>query len=94
MPACIGANENARQSKYTGLSGQRCKKAHPAQGFYKAGKCTLSYNSRLDIDNHGYLSKLIIDGLKGYLLEDDRPKIHTGPAPMLLGGQRRAGGDF
>lgn len=29
------------------------------------------YNSRLDIDNHGYLSKLIIDGLKGYLIEDD-----------------------
>lgn len=33
------------------------------------------FNSRLDIDNHGYLSKLIIDGLKGYLLEDDSPKF-------------------
>lgn len=29
------------------------------------------YNSRLDIDNHGYLSKLIIDGMKGVLIEDD-----------------------
>ena len=31
----------------------------------------ISYNSRLDIDNHGYLAKLIIDGMKGVLLEDD-----------------------
>ena len=29
------------------------------------------YNSRLDIDNHGYLAKLIIDGMKGVLIEDD-----------------------
>ena len=29
------------------------------------------YNSRLDIDNHGYLAKLIIDGMKGTLIEDD-----------------------
>ena len=35
----------------------------------------ISYNSRLDIDNHGYLAKLLIDGLKGYLIEDDSPKF-------------------
>ena len=33
------------------------------------------YNSRLDIDNHGYLAKLLIDGIKGYLIEDDSPKF-------------------
>lgn len=33
------------------------------------------YNSKLDIDNHGYIAKLLIDGLKGYLLEDDSPKF-------------------
>ena len=32
------------------------------------------WNSRLDLDNHGYLAKLIIDGLKGYLIEDDTKK--------------------
>lgn len=31
----------------------------------------IRYNSRLDIDNHGYLAKLIIDGMKGVLIEDD-----------------------
>lgn len=35
---------------------------------------SLCYNSRLDIDNHGYLSKLIMDGLKGYLIKDDTRK--------------------
>ncbi|MBQ7014300.1 MAG: hypothetical protein IJN11_10375 [Oscillospiraceae bacterium] len=34
----------------------------------------IRYNSRMDIDNHGYLSKLIIDGLKGWLIEDDSRK--------------------
>lgn len=32
------------------------------------------WKSRLDLDNHGYLAKLIIDGLKGYLLFDDDKK--------------------
>ena len=29
------------------------------------------YNGNLDIDNHGYLSKLVIDGMKGYLIQED-----------------------
>jgi hypothetical protein len=32
------------------------------------------YNSGLDIDNHAYIDKLIIDGLKGYLIKDDSKK--------------------
>lgn len=39
--------------------------------FRKAVRVTIRYNSRLDIDNHGYLTKLIIDGMKGILIEDD-----------------------
>lgn len=46
----------------------------PRKLFSKPVKVTISYNSRLDIDNHGYLSKLIIDGLKGYLITDDTKK--------------------
>lgn len=34
----------------------------------------LSFNSNLDCDNHGYLTKLIVDGMKGYLLTDDSKK--------------------
>jgi CTP:phosphocholine cytidylyltransferase-like protein len=29
------------------------------------------WNSLLDLDNHGYMAKLIIDGLKGYSIRDD-----------------------
>ena len=50
------------------------QKRIPRKTFSKPVSVRISYNSRLDIDNHGYLSKLIIDGLKGYLIEDDRRK--------------------
>lgn len=35
---------------------------------------TISYDSRLDIDNHGWLSKMIIDAMKDYILKDDTKK--------------------
>lgn len=35
---------------------------------------TFYWHSKLDLDNHGYLAKLIIDGLKGYLIKDDTKK--------------------
>mgnify|MGYP005787302739 CR=1 FL=1 len=50
------------------------QKRIPRKMFSKPVSVRISYNSRLDIDNHGCLSKLIIDGLKGYLIEDDRRK--------------------
>ena len=46
----------------------------PKKLFLKPVKVTIYYNSKLDIDNHSYLSKLIIDGLKGYLIQDDKRK--------------------
>lgn len=39
--------------------------------FAKPVSVRITYDSRLDIDNHGYLAKLIIDGMKGVLVEDD-----------------------
>jgi Holliday junction resolvase RusA-like endonuclease len=48
------------------------------QIFDKPVIIEIYYNSRLDIDNHGYLSKLIIDGLKGYLIEDDNKNYVVG----------------
>lgn len=46
----------------------------PRGVFEKPVKISIFYNSHLDIDNHGYLSKLIIDGLKGYIITDDSRK--------------------
>lgn len=42
--------------------------------FHNPVRITLRYNSRLDCDNHGYLTKLIIDGLKDDVLIDDSPR--------------------
>lgn len=32
---------------------------------------TFCWNDRLDIDNHAYMGKMIVDSLKGWLIEDD-----------------------
>jgi len=58
----------------------------PKRIFLKPVGISISYNSRLDCDNHGFLTKMIIDGLKGYLIEDDdrrhvkeiRQRFHSG----------------
>jgi hypothetical protein len=42
--------------------------------FKKPVIIQISYNSNLDCDNHGYLTKLIVDGMKDYLLKDDSKK--------------------
>ena len=46
------------------------------------------YNSNLDIDNHGYLAKLIIDGMKDYLIQEDNKKY---VAALLQGFQEEPG---
>jgi len=35
---------------------------------------SISYNSKLDCDNHGYLTRMIIDRIKSFLIEDDSRK--------------------
>lgn len=46
----------------------------PRKAFENPVEIIFKYNSRLDISNHGYLSKLIEDALKGYLIVDDSRK--------------------
>lgn len=46
----------------------------PKKLFEKPVEIEFYWNSLLDLDNHGYVAKLIIDGLKGYLIKDDSKK--------------------
>lgn len=46
----------------------------PRKLFNKPVVIRINYNSNLDIDNHGYLTKMIVDGLKSYLIKDDKRK--------------------
>lgn len=63
----------------------------PKKIFEKPVVITIFYNSNLDIDNHGYLTKMLIDGLKGYLIVDDdkkhvdelRQKFHSGKSILI-----------
>lgn len=46
----------------------------PQKMFEKPVDINFKWNSKLDLDNHGYIAKLIIDSLKGYLIQDDTRK--------------------
>lgn len=46
----------------------------PRKIFDNPIRINFYWNSMLDLDNHGYLTKLIIDGFKGYLIHDDTKK--------------------
>lgn len=56
--------------------------------FKRPVRIDISYNSRMDCDNHGYLTKLIIDGMKGYLLKDDSKKYVKGVYQTYLEGKK------
>ncbi len=42
--------------------------------YRKPVEIEMFFNTRMDVDNHGFLAKLIIDGMKGVLIEDDSKK--------------------
>ena len=56
------------------LTTQAMRKQLPKYISDKPVMIRISYNSRLDIDNHGWVSKMIIDSIKGYLIVDDTRK--------------------
>lgn len=43
-------------------------------------RITFWWDDRLDIDNHAAMGKMIVDALKGYLLQDDGRRYLTGVA--------------
>lgn len=47
----------------------------PREPLDTPAKITIEYNDRLDIDNHGFVAKSIVDGIRKYgLLKDDNKK--------------------
>lgn len=46
----------------------------PKKLFKKPVNISFKWHSKLDLDNHGYVAKLIIDSLKGHLIFDDTAK--------------------
>lgn len=56
------------------LNRQRARK----QPFQKPVTVTFWWNDRLDIDNHAAMGKMIVDALKGRLIEDDNRQCLKG----------------
>lgn len=50
------------------------RKLPPMRPFDKPVMFEFWFNSKLDLDNHGYLVKTIIDGCKGIAIHDDTRK--------------------
>lgn len=46
----------------------------PKKLFSEPVQITFRWNDNLDCSNHAYMGKLIEDGLKGYLIKDDKRK--------------------
>lgn len=47
------------------------RKLKGVKPFNEPVEIKIRYNTRLDIDNTGYITKLLIDSLKGYIIIDD-----------------------
>lgn len=45
-----------------------------AKMFLTKVRVTMYWNDNLDIDNHAYMGKMIVDALKGRLIQDDTKK--------------------
>ena len=54
--------------------------------FEKPVRLKFYYNSRLDISNHGYITKMLEDALKGYFIADDSRKYVRGITQEFWGG--------
>jgi Holliday junction resolvase RusA-like endonuclease len=46
--------------------------------FDRPVEIRLCFNDKLDCDNHGYITKMVVDALKGYLIQDDNRKYVSG----------------
>ena len=65
------SKRNAEADEVHFLTKQAISRLNIIKCFTSPVQITFKYNSRLDCDNHGYLTKLIVDGLKGTVIIDD-----------------------
>jgi len=49
----------------------------PRKQFEKPVTITMLWNDGMDIDNHAYIGKMIVDSLKGWLIKDDTKKYYA-----------------
>lgn len=63
----------------------------PKELFKSPVDIVFRWNSKLDLDNHGYVAKLIIDGMKGYLLKDDSKKYINSITHEYLNQKSKSG---
>lgn len=52
------------------------KNSIPQQVFDCPVQITFLWDDNLDIDNHAYVGKMIVDAMKGYLIKDDTRKFY------------------
>lgn len=66
----------AKDSKYIhALVWESMKKGKVKQDYFVVPvEIKFRWDDRLDIDNHAALGKMIVDAMKGYVLQDDNPK--------------------
>lgn len=60
------------------VTAQMAHQKVPRKLFARAVKITFSWNDRLDIDNHAAMAKLIVDAMKGWLLQNDSRRWYAG----------------
>lgn len=49
----------------------------PKKPFSRPVSITFWHNDRMDVDNHAAIEKMVVDALKGWLLEDDSRKQYV-----------------
>lgn len=55
--------------------------------FKNPVKIVMYWNDRMDIDNHAYMGKMIVDSLKGHLIVDDTRKYFKGVSHEFWDGK-------
>ena len=69
-----GGRSTYKEKMHIFLQSELRRQGIPKKLYRNQVKITFLWSGRLDLDNYGYLRKLIIDSLKGWILPDDNKK--------------------
>jgi len=58
----------------------------PRKPFKKPVRIKFQHNDRMDIDNHAAIEKMIVDALKGWLIENDSRKYYAERTSVFYDG--------